>query len=109
VTGLLDDIIHLELLKSILAHERERLRFVRYYRSGAGVLVIVLLGGAIGALGEWLGSIAMALMKAGSETVAILLIVLTAIVVFLLGLCIPLFFERLMSSLLRTLRAEEPE
>jgi len=107
-TGLLDQIIHRELLSFVLARETERLRFVRYYRSGAGVFVIVLLGGAIGAVGEWLGERIMALIMAGFGTTALVLGVLAGVAFFILGLGVPLFFERLMSNLLRKLKSDEP-
>lgn len=109
VTGLLDQIIYRELFEFVLKRETERLRFVRYYRSGAGVLAIVLLGGGIGAVGEWIGGRIMVLIEKGLETTA-LIVGLGAVIVFLiLGLCVPLIFERLMSNLLRKLKADPLE
>lgn len=98
--GLLTGIIERELLRFVLQQEKERLKYVRIRRSGVGVLVIVLLGGAIGALGEWLGSTVTTMLEKGFILYAITLGVLAAIAIFLLGLGVPLIFERLMSNLL---------
>jgi len=107
VAGLLEHLIRQELLTFVLRGETARLKYIRYYRSGAGVLIIVLLGGAIGAVGEWLGARIMALVIVGLWTPAILLLLTAAIVFFILGILVPVFFERFMSNLLRRLRADE--
>jgi hypothetical protein len=107
VAGLLEHLIRQELLTFVLRGETARLKYIRYYRSGAGVLIIVLLGGAIGAVGEWLGERIMALVIVGLWTPAILLLLTAAIVFFILGILVPVFFERFMSNLLRKLRSEE--
>jgi|GEM_PF-3515240 len=105
--GLLAGIIERELLRFALRHEKKRLKYVRFKRSGIGVLVIVLLGGAIGAAGEWLGSRIMALVTGGFGTMALILGILAGVFFLLLGLGVPLLFERLMSNLLRKLKSEE--
>ena len=105
--GLLSGIIERELLKFALRHEKKRLKYVRFKRSGVGVLVIVLLGGGIGATGEWLGSRIMALVTVGFGTMALVLGILAGIFFFLLGLVLPLLFERLMSNLLTKPKADE--
>lgn len=104
--GLLAGIIERELLKFALRNEKERLKYVRFRRSGVGVLAIVLLGGAIGALGEWLGSTITTLLEKGFGMYALALALLAALFLFLLGLSVPLLFERLMSNLLSKLKKD---
>jgi hypothetical protein len=105
--GLLARIIERELLLKILASENERLRFVRYYRSGIGVVVIILLGGAIGAVGSWLGGLIVTLIMENNTTMALTLGICSVVVSFLLGLVVPIFFERLMSNLLIKLKSDD--
>lgn len=107
VTGLLENIVRQELLLFILDQETERLKYIRYYRSGAGVLVIVILGGAIGAIGEWLGERIMGFAMQGLWTPAIIIIALATIIFFILGLFVPIIFEKLMSNLLRKFETDK--
>jgi hypothetical protein len=105
--GLLAGIIERELLTFAFRDEKARLKYVRFRRSGVGVLVIVVLGGAIGALGEWFGSTVIAMLEKGFVSYALALGILAALFLFLLGLGVPLFFERLMSNLLSKVKSNE--
>jgi hypothetical protein len=105
--GLLAGIMQRELLRFVLREEKERLKYVRFRRSSLGVLVIVLLGGAIGAAGEWLGGRLTALVTGGFGAMAIVLGILAAIFFALLGLGMPYLFEKMMSNLLSKIKSDE--
>lgn len=62
---------------------------------------MVLLGAGIGAVGEWLGARMMALYVEGSGGLALAIGLLAAVVFFVLGICLPLLLERIMTNLLR--------
>lgn len=104
--GLLVGIIERELITRAFQDAKGRLKYVRFRRSGLGVLAIVILGGAIGALGEWFGSTVIAMLEKGLFSYAIALGILAAFFLFLLGLGVPLFFERLLSNLLTKVKAD---
>jgi hypothetical protein len=106
VTGFLENTIRQELLESILSQERERLKFIRYKRSAAGVFIIVLIGGAIGATAEWLGHRITDLFANGLWSPALALVLLASVVFFGIAMLIPFIFERFMTNLLSRLKAE---
>lgn len=97
--GLLAGLIERELLKFALRYEKQRLKYVRYLRSGVAVLTIVLVGSAFGALGDWIAGIVLTQFERGAVTNALILAAVAAIAIFVFGLFLPLLFERLMLNL----------
>jgi hypothetical protein len=106
VTGLLENIIRRELLEFALNQETDRLKYIRYKRSAAGVLIIVLIGGAIGAVAEWLGHRIMDLFSNGLWGPAVAIVALASIVFFAVAMMIPFIFEKVMTNLLSRLKSE---
>lgn len=101
VGGLIDGLIHVEFLECMLSDAR-RLKFLRIQRSVVAVGFIVALGGAIGATAEWLGGRVVGLAAGGLYMSAGTIVVLTMVFILVIGLTVPVIFERAMSGLLKT-------
>lgn len=107
VTGFLENTLRRELLEFVLNQEAKRLKYIRYKRSAAGVFLIVLIGGAIGAVAEWLGHRVTDLFSHGMWSPAVALVLLACVVFFAIAMVIPAIFEGLMTNLLSRLRTED--
>jgi hypothetical protein len=99
VSGLLNNLIQIEFLEFIL-NDAKRLRYFRVQKSVITVGAIVALGGAIGAVGEWLGGRVFYLFNKGMFENALTLVVLAIVFTLVIGLIIPVSFEKVMSGLL---------
>lgn len=97
--GLLAGIIERELLRFALRYEKKRLKYVRFLRTGSAVLLIVLVGGAFGALGNWIAEIVVSQIEHGALKNALIVTGVAALTIFVIGLFLPVVFEKLMLNL----------
>jgi hypothetical protein len=108
VTGLIDNIIRQEFLEFILT-DTKRLKYVRLKKTAWSVGFIVALGGALGAVSEWIGGRVLGLATTGFQTLALTFGVLTILWLFGIGLLLPVLFERVMSRLLADGKHDQSE
>jgi hypothetical protein len=108
IGGLINELAHREFLEFILT-EAVRLKYIRVQRSVLAVALIVALGGAIGACAQWLGGRAIGLASTGLYVPALIIIGLTILFIFILGVSLPFVFERIMSGLLATADRSETD
>jgi hypothetical protein len=106
ISGLLNNIIQLEFTKYIL-NDTKRLKYVRVKRGVLSVGAIVAIGSAIGASSEWLGSRILNLFSSGFHSQAYILITLTIVAILVMGVLVPIGFERVITGLLKKKTLDE--
>ena len=81
--------------------DAKRLKYLRGQRSVFAVALIVVIGGSVGAVADWLGGHILSLWQTGLTGAAFAMAGLTIVFLLVVGLSVPLIFERLMSALVR--------
>ena len=104
--GLINNIIQIEFLEHILL-DTKRLKYFRIQKSIFSVGVIVALGGAVGAVGEWLGGRVFYLFTKGMFDSALTLVALAIVFVLIIGFIIPMSFEKVMSGLISKSKSDD--
>lgn len=106
VGGLINHLIQIEFIEHIL-EDAKRLKYVRVRRSTVSVGIIVALGGAIGAFSEWLGGRVLDLFSHGFLVPAFTIVGLAVVFILIIGLVVPVAFERVMTGLLTKRQIDE--
>ncbi len=96
VSVLLDHIVHKEILRARLAAAK----YLRIRRTILAAGVLTAVGAAVGFGAQWVGSLIADLSKTGHSVQAVFVGLSAAIVLFFLGLGVPLIFERFMINLI---------
>lgn len=86
--------------KEILRFELNRNRYIRLKRSAFSVGLISAIGAGLGFAGGWIGSLASTLLQNNQILEATLICGSFLIIFLIIGLMLPLFFEKLMKALL---------
>lgn len=105
VTGYIDQRTQIELLRNIISGSR----FVRYRRSLLSVAVIMALGGMLGAIGEWFGSQFVNTAEKDMMVAAWLILGFSFVLILLFGFGIPIFFEKILSNLVKLKSDDETQ
>ena len=98
VTGWLNHVVQREL-QSLLLHRASRLKFIRTKNSLKAAAVALSLGGAVGASGDWLGSMALGLFKTNQFALGFVVLGLSIAVVLVIGLAMPVLIEKVLANL----------
>jgi hypothetical protein len=99
VTGLINQAIQTTMLEAML-QEARNLRYLRFGRSVAAVGAIVAIGSGFAAVAEFIGNRIAQLLQSGEYGSAALVGAFAIVVVFIVGMLLPLAFGRVMSGLL---------
>jgi hypothetical protein len=107
VTELLENIVKHELWDFASHNEIQKAKFFRYGKSVLGVLLLALIGGAIGAAGELIGDLVTDSFSKGSWMLAGFTIVMGILLFLGIGLALPFIFEKTLLKLLTKLKDED--